>query len=132
MEHLPHPYDKLSWSAPEEERQAAMTELLAHPDRLDLHLLLQLHGRKDVCEHAATVLERVGLPQLEEHLPALLAWLQDLNWPGVAAVLRLLARADLAVVRPQLERAVARAKQERDGEWLANLVRLDKAMAERP
>lgn len=129
MEPLPHPYDKLSWSAPEEERQAAIAELLAHPDRLDLGLLLR-SGRKDVWDHAAAVLERIGFPRLEEHLPALLERLQDLNWPGAREVLRLLAQADPAVVRPQLGKAMTRASQEDDDDWLENLGQLAGMMRE--
>lgn len=129
MTELPHPYDKLSWTTPEAERQAAIAALMADPDRIDFRLLLRPSGRKDVWEHAAEVLRQFGFPRLAEHLPSLLEWLQDLNWPGAQDVLDLLGQADPAVVEPELREAMVKARSEGDEDWLTNLQRLAGEMA---
>ena len=126
----PHPYEALSWDAAPNERRDAVADLLTRPDEIDVACLVRPWGRKDVWDGAAAVLEGLDQERLTPHLPELLAWLQDSNWPGSSAVLQRLVRFDPLRIGPALRRATRQAHGERDQEWLANLARLAAEMSD--
>ncbi|HZG83064.1 MAG TPA: DUF5071 domain-containing protein, partial [Brevibacillus sp.] len=37
-------------------------------------------------DNAALVLSRMDHPRLKKHIPSLLVWLQDMNWPGAEVI----------------------------------------------
>ena len=91
--------------------------MVAHPDRIDLSLLILPSGRKDAWENAAEVLARIGSPHIDAHVPALLEWLKDLNWPGARTLLDLCRSLDRATLQPHVEAALKAARTECNADW---------------
>jgi len=128
---LPQPYEALSWSAAPQEQQAAIANLLSHPDDIIFSLLLQPGDRKDIWESAALVLGSLDRARILPHLAKLLAWLQDLNWPGATDVFRLLVKTDPEWIGPALQVATKQAQDSQDEEWLNNLTMLAQELSDR-
>jgi hypothetical protein len=108
---------RLSQSAPQEEQRSIIEWLVAHPEGINPSVLILPSGRKDAWENAAEVLSRIGSPRIDSHVPALLEWLMDPNWPGAGAVLDLCKGLDRATLQPHLEAALKAARAGRDTEW---------------
>lgn len=92
-----------------------MTKVRCAPSSLDRRPL-----RLPIGQVVQPALLAHGLRVGRDHVPQLLE-------PG-KVVFRLLAQAGLAALRPQLGAAMTKAWRERDEEWLANLVQLERTM----
>lgn len=51
--------------------------------------------------------------RLEHHIPALLLWLQDMNWPGADTIARLLRTFGKPIIAP-----IQQILQDKDGTWI--------------
>jgi hypothetical protein len=86
----------LHWYTPSHLIQSASDELVNIPGEY-VHLLMQPSG-KACWENAALVLARMDVGQLQECVPQLLEWLQDLNWPGAGVIAGILVNMGEMVV----------------------------------
>lgn len=63
-------------------------KLAKNLDDLSLLILPNANGEsKSVWENCARALYEVSDERLEKHLPSLLEWIEDLNWPGALIIL---------------------------------------------
>lgn len=63
-------------------------KLAKNLDDLSLLVLPYANGEsKGLWENCARALYEISDERLEKHLPSLLEWLQDLNWPGALIIL---------------------------------------------
>ena len=80
-------YKMLSWNSSFED-QAHGIETARDLDDLSLLILPYANGEsKSVWENCAKALYDISDNRLEKHLPSLLEWLRDLNWPGALIIL---------------------------------------------
>ena len=114
----------MNWHAPETERRTAIEWMVAHPDRIDLAMLILPSGAKGLWDGCAEVVTRIGSPRIDPYLPALLVWFQDLNWPGGGLVFEFLERMDRDRLLPAFKAVVEQARAERDPQWEYFLARL--------
>ena len=122
--------EQLSWDQPEEMQKRAIRALSTlAPDELRWVLNSM---RKDTWENAVQVIANVGYPGNQAVLPDLFWLLQDLNWPGSAQAMTLLASLDRAVLIPLLEAAFRKADREDDAMWIGGLNRLAEATKLQP
>ena len=77
-------YKMLSWKS-DIKTQLEGIELAKHID--DLSLLIQPPAEPSVWEQCAKILYEISDDKLEQYLPSLLEWIQDLNWPGALIIL---------------------------------------------
>lgn len=112
-------FENLSWNASLDCQKKAINEL-ALMDNLNPNALIQPLG-KDYWENAARTLSMIGYPRIEEAIPGLFNWLQDLNWPGALIVMDLLKSLPKETIIRHLEFAANEALSRDDDIWLINL-----------
>ncbi|WP_407309950.1 DUF5071 domain-containing protein [Desulfosporosinus sp. SB140] len=88
--------DDIRWDKPDDLRQAAMHRLASIDDNQVSMLITP--REKSYWESAAMVLNNIGYPRVRQVLPKILAWLQDLNWPGAKEVAEFLLNIGRPVV----------------------------------
>jgi hypothetical protein len=115
--------DCLSWSENPARQNEAVTLLAAAGDGLDLSLFLQ-KGDKSRWQNEARVIQALGYPRFREIIPAMLEWLQDLNWPGSNEIVEALAGVPKDELASYISKAAERAMEEGDAEWLVGLQHL--------
>ena len=115
--------DRLSWNEDPVGQNEAIALLVAAGDRLDLSLVLQ-KGDKSCWQNEARVIQVLGYPRFREVIPAMLEWLQDLNWPGANEIVEALARMPKDALAGYISQAAERAMAEEDAEWLVGLQHL--------
>ena len=86
---------------------------LEHPEKMKLYK-----------ENAAKILFDCAERLPNTLLPELLAWLQDLNWPGANIITNLMVKINSEPTQLQLEKVIQQATIEKDEEWLENLITL--------
>lgn len=112
-------FKNLSWNAPLDSQKRAINEI-ASIVNLNPNTLIQPLS-KEYWENAARALSMIGYPRIEEAIPGLFNWLQDLNWPGALIVMDLLKSLPKEVIIRHLESAVSEAFSTDDDIWLINL-----------
>lgn len=112
-------FKNLSWNASLDCQKKAINEL-ASMDNLNPSALIQPLG-KEYWENAARTLSKIGYPRIEEAIPGLFNWLQDLNWPGALIVMELLKSLPKETIIRHLEFAANEALSTDDDIWLINL-----------
>lgn len=87
MDDISNLYKMLSWhSSPGEQLRGI--ELAGNIDDLSLLILPCANGEgKSTWDNCAKALYKISDDRLEKHLPSLLEWIQDLNWPGALLIL---------------------------------------------
>jgi hypothetical protein len=86
----------LDWHTPACIVKSVSEELVNIPDR-HLPMLIQPLG-KAYWDNAALVLTKIESRRLKRHIPDLLEWLQDLNWPGAQTIAKLLTELGEPVI----------------------------------
>lgn len=109
----------LSWNASIDSQKKAINELVSMAN-LNSSTLIQPSG-KEYWENAARALSTIGYPRIEEAIPGLFNWLQDLNWPGALIIMELLKSLPKEVIIRHLESAASEALSTDDDIWLINL-----------
>lgn len=109
----------LSWNNSIENQVKAIDEI-ALMDDINPKCLLQPIS-KEYWENAAKVLQKIRYPKIEEAIPGLFVWLQDMNWPGTMVVVEILEALPKDVFAKFLEDAVIDALKTKDEIWLSNL-----------
>jgi hypothetical protein len=112
-------FKNLSWNASLDSQMEAINEIVSMTN-LNPNDLIQPIG-KEYWENAARVLSLIGYPRIEEVIPDLFNWLQDLNWPGALIIKELLKSLSKDVVIQHLEYAASKALSIDDSTWLSNL-----------
>ena len=112
----------LDWNRSSEEQSRGLS--LARHAR-DLAAFIQPCGEryhKNVWGNCAKVLSDRTDAELAPHLPALLRWLQDMNWPGALQIADRLRRfADREALAAALDASMRQAQESSDDEWIENL-----------
>lgn len=112
----------LDWNRSSEEQARGLS--LARHAR-DPGVFIQPCGErhhKNVWDNCARVLSDRADAELAPHLPALLRWLQDMNWPGAQRIADRLRRfADREALAAALDVCARQAQASRDDEWIENL-----------
>lgn len=117
-------YEKLSWNSPQPIQESAILEARSIQDLgLFIQPMMQPNP-KAVWKNCARVLADRSDEELVPHLPSLLQWLQDMNWPG-ADLIKRLAQIPLQLIRHPLALAISSARQARDEAWLSSLLQLE-------
>ncbi|MEQ8156526.1 MAG: DUF5071 domain-containing protein [Clostridiaceae bacterium] len=112
-------FKNLSWNAPLDSQNKAINEIASEVN-VNLNDLIQPLS-KEYWENAARVLSKIGYPKIEEAIPGLFNWLQDLNWPGALIVMELLKSLPKEAIIRHLESAAKEAFSTEDDIWLINL-----------
>ncbi len=79
-------YQMLCWDSPETIQRQGIELAKKLPDLTPLILPL-FEGCKSVWENCAKALSELPDDRLEEYLPLLLEWFEDLNWPGALIII---------------------------------------------
>ncbi|KMY54356.1 hypothetical protein AC623_10795 [Bacillus sp. FJAT-27231] len=114
----------LSWNHSQEVQNMAI-EKLSNLSGKDV-ILIAKHS--DVCskecwQNASVVLKQIGYPKNQEALPYLMDWFQDDNWSGVSTITELLKEIDPIVLKPHIEKAMLRVKEENDEDWALGILK---------
>jgi Domain of unknown function (DUF5071) len=115
--------DCLSWNEDPVGQNEAIALLVAAGERLDLSLVLQ-KGDKSCWQNEARVIQELGYPRFREVVPAMLEWLQDLNWPGANEIVEALAGMPKDDLVGYISQAAEYAMEKGDDEWLFGLQHL--------
>lgn len=69
--------------------------------------------------YSAQVLVLRGYPKIQDVIPELLMWMQDINWPGSYEIFQLLCTIPKDVFMPFFIEAVKKAYMEHDLAWMS-------------
>ena len=77
---------------------------------------------KNVWENCAVIISERSDEEIKPHLPEVLEWLQDMNWPGAFCILnRLQKYSDKNSLCNAINVCIEKAKKCRDEVWESNL-----------
>lgn len=110
----------MSYSISEQELKSTIEEIL-RDDSFDYLKLMQPIQGKNYWENCAKILCGLDKGKMSQYIPAMLEWLQDLNWPGAVRVLIHLKSFPNEIIKKPLEDDVYRAVEAKDDEWLYGL-----------
>ncbi|TFG94215.1 MAG: DUF5071 domain-containing protein [Calditrichales bacterium] len=108
-----------------ENKRAAEKLLTVETDQIPL--LIQ-PGSKDLWENAAALLIKFDFTKIENYIPQLLDWLQDLNWPGAKIIFTYLLSIDKGKIFSHIEKSIRIAADTEDDLWLYNLAYLTREL----
>ncbi len=60
----------------------------------------------------------IGYPRSHKIIPGLMAWLQDMNWPGAEIVMEILESIDRKTLIPYIEDSLEKAADDDDLLWI--------------
>jgi len=110
--------DMLHWHSDAQEQEEGLT--LARQIK-DLSVFLQPleYGNKAVWDNCAKIFVGMTDEELEPYLFGLLAWLQDINWPGALPILYRLKRfSEIESLSSAVDKCVESAVESDDDIWL--------------
>lgn len=114
--------DLLDWNRPPEDQAHALALAQRAGDLAAFIQPCTARHNKNVWENCARVLCARTDAELAPHLPRLLCWLQDMNWPGARRILDRLRRfSDREALAAALDLCLKRAREDGDDEWSENL-----------
>lgn len=86
---------------------------------------------KNVWENCAVIISERSDEEIKPHLPEVLEWLQDMNWPGAFCILnRLKNYSDKNSILSAINVCVQKAKECNDEVWEDNLLTLQRMISE--
>lgn len=112
-------FKDLDWNSPKETQEKAISEFVSMVN-LNPIVLVQPYG-KEYWENSALILCKIGFPGIENAIPYLFNWLQDINWPGSLTIMKLLKSLPKNSIIRHLETAASQAYYSSDEIWLSNL-----------
>jgi len=112
----------LSWDMPLQIQNEAMCRL-ADIDDDRIQLLIQ-PGDKSCWGNAARILKNIGYPRNHKVIPDLMAWLQDMNWPGAEIIMEILESIDRKTLIPYIEDSLEKAADDDDFLWITAIKEL--------
>ena len=84
---------------------------------------------KNVWENCAVIISERSDKEIKPHLPKVLEWLQDMNWPGAFCILdRLKNYSDKNSVLSAISTCIQKAKDCNDEIWEDNLLTLQRML----
>lgn len=82
---------------------------------------------KNVWENCAVIISERSDEEIKPHLPEVLEWLQDMNWPGAFCILnRLKNYSDKNSILGAISICIQKAKECNDEVWEDNLLTLQR------
>ena len=88
---------------------------------------------KNVWENCAVIISERSDEEIKPHLPEVLEWLQDMNWPGAFLILERLQafqNSDKNSILSAISVCVQKAKECNDEVWEDNLLTLQRMISE--
>lgn len=113
--------EMLSWNNDETVQQQGIEQALTMDN---IELLIQPDGNKSVWENCAKVLCEKSDDVLTPYLGPLLAWVQDITWPGAMRILDRLSIFNAELLLPPFSDAINQAIVTNDEEWINHLSKL--------
>lgn len=107
----------LSWDNPIEMQKQSVQMILNCGD-FPIEKLSFVNCSKPCWENCAAVLSELGFLKVKSITKDLLAWLQDMNWPGAQKVLKLLVTFPSDFLLSYYEDAILNAVKDKDECWL--------------
>ena len=83
-----------------------------------LNKLIRPFKNKSYWKNAAIAIREIGYPKIEEIIPDLIVWLQDMTWPGAMIIEDVLMTVPREVLTKHIENAVEIAWDSEDDEWI--------------
>lgn len=110
--------DMLDWKKTEEEQQKGI-ELGKQEKNFDIFIQpFTLQYNKNVWDGCAKIVCTKSDEEIEKFLPALLMWIQDLNWPGATKIMERLEKIPHNMLNKYLQDAIREANDKKDSSWL--------------
>lgn len=106
-------------NAPEFELVA--NHIIDHADQYNITELILPEGEKQIYQECAYIICNMPIGFIRDHAVELLAWFQDLNWPGVEQIYDVLCKLPSSVLVSALEEGIRNAENAQDEEWIYNL-----------
>lgn len=122
-------YLLLSWNTPVKIRKKIVS-LMICSDNYDLNRLIQpirlfKRSSKKCWESCAYILSEKNITEMSDSIiDKLFIWLQDMNWPGAEIIFSYLVSAAPEKWILNYERAVERAVNDNDNDWLYSLCKI--------
>lgn len=86
---------------------------------------------KNVWENCAVIISERSDEEIKPHLPEVLEWLQDMNWPGAFCIMnRLKNHSDKNSILGAISICIQKAKGCNDEVWEDNLLTLQRMISE--
>ena len=86
---------------------------------------------KNVWENCAVIISERSDEEIKPHLPEVLEWLQDMNWPGAFCIMnRLKNYSDENSILSAISICIQKAKEYNDEVWEDNLLTLQRMISE--
>lgn len=95
--------------------------IIAHADEYDMTEIILPEGEKQIWEACAYTICNMPVGFIEEHALRLMAWFQDLNWPGTEQIYAALCKLPSDVLIHALKEGIKNAENAGDEEWAYNL-----------
>lgn len=114
--------DMLDWHMPSEIQSKGIS--LARNTETIIPFIQPLTPKhnKNVWENCAVIISERSDEEIKPHLPEMLEWLQDMNWPGAFCILnRLQKYSDENSLCNAINVCMKKAKKCRDEVWKSNL-----------
>lgn len=110
----------LDWNSAQVDIDHATNKLVSI-DSDKIPMLILPEADKRLWANAALVIKKIGYPRIKEHVPNLLEWLKDVNWPGANIVMELLESVEKDFLISCIEDTLIKAKEKDDEMWLGGL-----------
>ncbi len=117
---------QLHWDTPEPLRNE-VKEKLKQMSENQMQMLIFPHG-KGYWDGAAEVITAIGLPRVQNIMPGVMEWLQDMNWPGSQIIYDFLCHQKKETILPHINKALHTASQQNDEMWLYWMMQLMEEM----
>ncbi len=121
--------DMLDWHMPSEIQSKGIS--LARYTETIIPFIQPLTPKynKNVWENCAVIISERSDKEIKPHLPKVLEWLQDMNWPGAFCILdRLKNYSDKNSVLSAISICIQKAKDCNDEIWKDNLLTLQRML----
>jgi len=101
--------------------ELAANYIVTHADQYNITELILPEGDKPIYQKCAYIICNMPIGFIRDHAVELLAWFQDLNWPGVEEIYGALCKLPYSVLVSALKEGIKNAKDAQDEEWEYNL-----------
>lgn len=101
--------------------ELATESILSSIDEYDIKELILPDGEKDLYSECAHVISNLPNRIIAMYAVELMSWFQDLNWPGVEQVYKVLRNLPIDILISALQKAYQSAIEDSDEEWIYNL-----------
>lgn len=100
---------------------AAAECILSNLDEYDVGELIFPDGEKEFYYECGYIISKLPCEVITTYAVELMAWFQDLNWPGVEQIYGVLCSLPVDTLSAALQIAYKKAVETADEEWIYNL-----------